>query len=96
MNEFSEIFGTDLTVEILGVSAILLLLLYGTGVSLLQRWKTTVDTGHSAARDFRSRCRAGGRAGRFRAARSERHDRVRQGTIGDREFDFAAGTSSLR
>ena len=86
MNGFSEIFGTDLTVEILGVSAILLLLLYGTGVSLLQRWKTTVDTGHSA----------GGRAGRFRAARSERHDRVRQGTIGDREFDFAAGTSSLR
>ena len=43
MNEFSEIFGTDLTVEILGVSAILLLLLYGTGVSLLQRWKTTAQ-----------------------------------------------------
>jgi len=43
MNEFSEIFGTDLTVEILGVSSILLLLLYGAGVSLLQRWKTTAE-----------------------------------------------------
>jgi hypothetical protein len=43
MNEFSEIFGTDLTVEILGVSSILLLLLYGAGVSLLQRWKTTAQ-----------------------------------------------------
>ena len=43
MNAFSEIFGTDLTVEILGVSSILLLLLYGAGVSLLQRWKTTAE-----------------------------------------------------
>jgi hypothetical protein len=43
MNEFSEIFGSDLTVEILCVSSILLLLLYGVGVSLLQRWKTTAQ-----------------------------------------------------
>jgi hypothetical protein len=43
MNQFSEIFGSDLTVEILCVSSILLLLLYGAGVSLLQRWKTTAQ-----------------------------------------------------
>ena len=39
MNEFSEIFGSDLTVEILCVSSILLLLLYGAGFGLLQRWE---------------------------------------------------------
>jgi hypothetical protein len=41
MNEFSEIFSGDLTVEILCVSSIVLLLLYGAGFDLLRRWKRT-------------------------------------------------------
>jgi hypothetical protein len=43
MNEFSEIFSSDLTVEILCVSSIVLLLLYGAGFDLLQRWKRTAE-----------------------------------------------------
>jgi hypothetical protein len=43
MNEFSEMFSGDLTVEILGVSSIVLLLLYGVGFDLLQRWKRTAE-----------------------------------------------------
>jgi hypothetical protein len=41
MNEFSEMFSSDLTVEILCFSSILLLLLYAISVVLLQRWKRT-------------------------------------------------------
>jgi hypothetical protein len=43
MIEFSEIFGSDLTVEILCISTIVLLLLYGAGFTLLQKWKRTAN-----------------------------------------------------
>ncbi len=41
MNGLPEIFRGDFSVEIVCLSSILLLLLYGAGVTLLQRWKRT-------------------------------------------------------
>jgi hypothetical protein len=41
MNEFSEIFGTDLTTEIFCFSSIMFLLLYAAGFVFLQKWSRT-------------------------------------------------------
>ncbi len=41
MNGWPEIFRGDRTVEIVCLSSILLLLLYGSGVTVLQRWRRT-------------------------------------------------------
>jgi hypothetical protein len=41
MNEFSEIFSTDLTTEIFCFSSIMFLLLYAAGFVFLQKWSRT-------------------------------------------------------